>query len=130
MPKETITNSFDNVFYDHYDEVKTYSCVAEVWDESKTIVLTNTDKRTGLFADTDIIIMYGKDGYPCIITERIFKKNYTKMQWWNLQRMFRNKLKVIQEELGYFISVSYTKDYIDYVHYKQEWWLWAREQLQ
>lgn len=122
-------DNFDNVFYDHYDEVKLYDCVAEVWEESKTIVLVNTGKHIGLFDKSDIIIMYGKDGFPSIITERIFKKNFTRREWWGITRMFKNKLKVIQEELGFHISVSYSRDYIDYVHYKQEWWLWAREQL-
>lgn len=129
MPKETLINSFDNVFYDNYDEVKLYSCVAEVWEESRTIVLTDTDKNIGLFKNTDIIIMYDKEGKPCIITERVFKKNYTRREWSAMLRMFKNKLKVIQEELGFHISVSYTRDYIDYIHYKKDWWLWAKENM-
>ena len=119
MKQQTLTNTFDNVFYDRYDEVKNYSCVAEVWDESRTIVLSDTDKNIGLFDKTDIIIMYDKCGNPCIITERIFKKNYSRRDWWLLQRSLKGKLKVIQDELGFHISVSYAKDYIDYVHYKK-----------
>lgn len=121
-------STFDNVFYDTYDEVKEYSCVSDIWEDAKTIMLADTGKEIGLFDQSDIIIMYGKDNFPQIITERIYRKNYKPREWRGISRVLRNKLKWIKEELGFYISVSYTKDYIDYVHYKQEWWLWAREQ--
>lgn len=124
-----LESTFDNVFYDYYDEVKKYACVTDIWEDARTIMLADTGKEIGLFDKSDIIIMYNKEGKPQIITERIYRKNYTSREWRGLCRVLRNKLKYIREELGFYISVSYTRDYMDYVHYKQEWWLWAKEQV-
>ena len=119
--------SFDNVFYDTFDEVKQYEFVSDVWEEACVICLADSSSDVGLFAKSDIIISYDKQTRkPTIITERIFRKNYSARDWRKMQRFLRNKLKVIREELGFHISVSFARDYIDYVHYKQEWWLWAK----
>ena len=75
------------------------------------------------------IIKYDKDtGAPNVITERIYRKNYKFLQWVRLKRFLRNKIKVIKQELGFNIRVSFNyglEEYIDYIHYKEEWWKWA-----
>lgn len=120
---------FDNVFYDHYEEVKQYTCKKEVWEEGKIITLTDTDNTIGLFGCSDIIIAYGDDGMPNVITERIYRKNYKWHEWFKVRLSLQTKISVIKQELGYNISISFSRNYIDYIHFKEDWWLWAKERL-
>lgn len=119
-----------NVFYDSFKEVvESYKDeVSEVWEESATICLIDTSADTGLFAKSDIIIMYDKETCkPMIVTERIYKKNYTRREWWKMRSYLNHKLRIIKTELGFNIKVSFSRDYIDYIHYKEEWWQWAKK---
>ncbi len=121
----------DNVFFDSFTEVKElYADVAakDVWEEASTIVLYDTEEYVGLFPKSDIIIVYDNDGQPAIITERIFRKNYTVRQWFYLKRSLRSKLHYVTSEFGFNISFTFGHGYIDYVHYKEEWWEWAKRQ--
>lgn len=121
----------DNVFYDTFLEVASFykECITEVWEESATICMADTDATVGLFDKSDIIVMFDKDtGEPMIVTERIYKENYTRIEWHRMKRYLNNMLKVIHTELGFNIKVSYTHNYIDFIHYKEEWWQWARKQ--
>lgn len=118
-----------NVFYDSFKEVvESYADeVTEVWYESATICLADTSEETGLFTKSDIIIMYDKNtSKPMIVTERVFRKNYSWWEWFRLKRFLRHKLSIIKCELGYNIKVTFAHDYLDYVHYKEEWWQWAK----
>lgn len=119
---------FDNVFYDTYDEVLEYPCKKEVWQEGRIISLTDTDNTIGLFECSDIIIAYSDNGEPNVVTERIYKRNYKGLDWFRVRTYLRTKTSVIKQELGYNISISFGKDFIDYVHYKEDWWKWAAEQ--
>lgn len=121
----------DNIFYDTFKEtVEFYNDTKlEIWEEAATISLADTGPAVGLFDKSDIIVVYSKeDCRPSIVTERIYRKNYTAYQWYKMKRYLRNKLSVIKQELGFNIRVSYSNDYIDYVHYKEEWWQWAVKQ--
>ena len=118
----------DNVFYDTFKEtVEFYKDTRkEIWEEAATISLFDTDETVGLFDKSDIIVVYDKEtGKPSIVTERIYKKNYNKHDWWKMRRYLRYKTKIITQELGFNIRISYSRNYIDYVHYKEEWWQWA-----
>lgn len=118
----------DNIFYDSFREtVEFYQDEnLEIWEEAATISLADTGPDVGLFDKSDIIVVYSKEDFkPSIVTERIYRRNYTWLEWFRLKRYLRNKLKVIKQELGFNIRVSYSFDYIDYVHYKEEWWQWA-----
>lgn len=123
-------NTYDNVFYDTWEEVQEHysNWISDYYEEAHTVCLTHTPGDMGLFSDSDIIICYGKDGTPTIVTERIFKKNYTWRHWWHIKRVLREKVKWLGQELGYNTRVSIGRDYIDYIHYKEEWWEWARKQ--
>ena len=118
-----------SVFFDSYKEVVTfYSEEYEVqqWDSAATICICDTDSGVGMFDMSDIIVVYDRETFkPTIVTERIFRKNYTWRNWFGITRMLKLKAKHIKEELGYNIRISFAKDYIDYVHYKEEWWQWA-----
>lgn len=119
----------DNVFYDTFAETVAFyqdDCRMEIWEEAATITLFDTNNTIGLFADSDIIVVYDQEtGKPSIVTERIYRKNYNLWQWWKLQRMLRMKTSLIKHELGFSIKISFNFEYIDYVHYKEEWWQWA-----
>lgn len=120
-----------NVFYDSFKEVvESYADeVTDVWEESATICLADTSAETGLFPKSDIIIMYDKEtSKPMIVTERVYKRNYTSREWRKLKRFLRHKLSVIKTELGFNIKVTFSHDFLDYVHYKEEWWQWAKRQ--
>lgn len=121
-----------NVFYDTFNEVRdTYTeCKRDVWAESNTIVLYDTNAETGLFDMSDIIIAYSDDGKPAIITERIYRKNYKFWDWVMVRRILKSKMKYLEHELGFNMSVTYSKDFIDYVHYKEWWWEWAKRNQQ
>ncbi|MCM1234400.1 MAG: hypothetical protein NC489_30230 [Ruminococcus flavefaciens] len=119
-----------NVFYDSFKEVvESYADeVTEVWEEAATICLADTSAETGLFPKSDIIIVYDKDtAKPMIVTERIFKKNYSRWEWFKMKSYLRHKLGVIKSELGFNIKITFSREYLDYVHYKEEWWQWAQK---
>lgn len=118
---------FDNVFYDCYVEVKHYPCEKEVWEESRTISLIDTDNTIGLFGKSDIIIAYDENGQPSVITERIYKRNYSLLNWLRIHFYLRTKISVIRQELGFNIAISFGAAYIDYIHYTEEWWKWANQ---
>lgn len=118
----------DNVFYDSFKETVEFykDTKMEIWEEARTISLFNTDVKTGLFDKSDIIVVYDAEDFrPTIITERIYRKNYTWNEWRKMKRYLRHKLSIIKQELGFNIRVSFSREYIDYVHYKEEWWQWA-----
>lgn len=122
------SRELSNIFYDTFSEVVTMydNTNMEVWEETCTISLANTLSNVGLFDKSDIIVAYDLDTHlPTIVTERIYRRNYTFKEWYRMRRYLKEKLKVIKQELGFNIRVSYSKDYIDYVHYKEEWWQWA-----
>lgn len=121
--------SRDNVFYDRFEEVVVLynDCKKDVWKEAKTIVLYDTDAETGLFPASDIIVVYSKDGLPAIVTERIYEKNYKPREWRKVKRVLKQKMKLFKQELGFNINVTFGDGYLDYVHYKEWWWIWAKE---
>ena len=115
-----------NVFYDEYhDMVRLYKGKMEIWDKAKTLSLIDTGPEVGLFNKSDIIIAYDQEDLPNIVTERIFSRNYTKVEWYKLRRNLLNKTKVITQELGFNIQISFGINYLDYIHYKEDWWKWA-----
>lgn len=126
--------SLSNVFYDTFNEVKEYysrKYDVETWEETATISIANTGSEVGLFDKSDVIAVYDIETHtPSIVTERIYRKNYTRKEWWRMNRYLKNKIKIIRSELGFNIRLSFSKDYIDYVHYKEEWWQWAMRQHQ
>ena len=122
------TVDLSNIFYDTFSEVvDNYDKTnMEVWKETCTISLADTKADVGLFDKSDIIVAYNIETHlPTIVTERIYRCNYSWRDWYRMRKYLKEKLKVIKQELGFNIRVSYSKDYIDYVHYKEEWWQWA-----
>lgn len=119
----------DNVFYDTFEEVVAFyqdSCKMEIWEDALTITMYDTDNTIGLFADSDIIVVYDKEEHkPSIVTERIYRKDYSLFKWYKLTRMLKAKASLIKHELGFNIKISFGFEHIDYVHYKEEWWQWA-----
>lgn len=122
-------NTRDNVFYDSFSEMMEHYqlFITDIWRDSKTVCMANTDATVGLFDKSDIICVYDENNQPSIITERIFRKNYTLRQWYHIKRILRDKCKWLGQELGYNIRVTVSTDYIDYIHYKEEWWEWAKK---
>lgn len=130
VPESNVTLS--NIFYDTFSEVVNYykNCDMEVWEETCTLALSNTDANVGLFDKSDIIAVYDIETHlPTILTERIYRKNYTFKEWWRMKRHLKSKMKIVKQELGFNLRVSYSSDYIDYIHYKEEWWQWALRHL-
>lgn len=127
--KSSSNNTRDNVFYDTFDEMMEHysDVITDIWEDTKTVCMAHTDASTGLFNDSDIIIVYGEDNFPSIVTERIFKKNYTRHQWYHVKKILRDKTKYFGQELGFNIRVTVGTEYIDYIHYKEEWWEWAKK---
>ncbi len=125
-------HSISNIFYDTFSVVveQHRNDNIEVWEETCTLSLANTDASIGLFDKSDIIAVYDtKTHLPTIITERIFRRNYKYREWLKMKKCLKSKLKVVKQELGFNIRVSYSADYIDYIHYKEEWWQWALKHL-
>ena len=134
LMEEDITGKVkSNVFYDTFKETVEFykNTQMEVWEESYTITLINTDLNVGLFDKSDIIIVYDAETLlPSIVTERIFKRNYSKRDWYKIRKYLKYKTSIIKQELGYNVRISFASDYIDYVHYKEEWWQWALKRQQ
>lgn len=134
LMEEDITGKVkSNVFHDTFKETVEFykNTRMEVWEESYTITLINTGAEVGLFDKSDIIIVYDAETFlPSIVTERIFKKNYSKRDWYKIRKYLKYKTSIIKQELGYNVRISFASDYIDYVHYKEEWWQWALKRQQ
>lgn len=134
LMEEDITGKVkSNVFYETFKETVEFykNTQMEVWEESYTITLINTGVEVGLFDKSDIIIVYDAETFlPSIVTERIFKKNYSKRDWYKIRKYLKYKTSIIKQELGYNVRISFASDYIDYVHYKEEWWQWALKRQQ
>lgn len=126
MEKE---HTFDNIFYDSFDELREHynDYITEIWEESKTVCMAHTNAEIGLFGDSDIIAVYDENNKPSVITERIYKKNYKWWVWIHIKRMLHDKVKYCCHEMGYNLKMSSSMEYIDFVHYKEEWWEWARK---
>ena len=111
-----------NVFYDSYNKmVNYYKYPMQVWEETKTLSLYDTPANIGFFNNSDIIIKYDADNLPAMVSERIFHKNYSNRDWRRLVKSLKSKTKIIKQELGFCIEITCHKDYIDYIHYKEEW---------
>lgn len=121
-----------NVFYDSYHKLTTnYAGTIDIWAENFTVGLYDTDETIGIFKHSDIIIKYDKDlAIPYLISERIYRYNYSFLEWFKLTRRLKHKAKVVGYELGFNIQISFNVNYIDYVHYKEEWWLWVLKKSQ
>lgn len=133
MEEDITGKGKSNVFYDTFKETVEFykNTQMEVWEESYTITLINTGAEVGLFDKSDIIIVYDAETFlPSIVTERIFKKNYSKRDWYKIRKYLKYKTSIIKQELGYNVRISFASDYIDYVHYKEEWWQWALKRQQ
>lgn len=134
LMEEDITGKVkSNVFYDTFKETVEFykDTQMEVWEESYTITLISTGTEVGLFDKSDIIVVYDAETFlPSIVTERIFKKNYSRREWWQVRKYLKYKTNIIKQELGFNVRISFANDYIDYVHYKEEWWQWALKRQQ
>ena len=134
LMEEDITGKVkSNVFHDTFKETVEFykNTRMEVWEESYTITLINTGAEVGLFDKSDIIIVYDAETFlPSIVTERIFKKNYNKRDWYKIRKYLKYKTSISKQELGYNVRISFASYYIDYVHYKEEWWQWALKRQQ
>lgn len=120
-----------NVFYDSFEETVAFyeDIKKEIWEENLTITLIDTTETVGLFDKSDIIIVYDKETHdPMIVTERVYKKNYSKRAWFKLKRYLKYKISIIKQELGFNVRISFDRDFVDYIHYKEEWWQWALKQ--
>ena len=118
-------DKFDcNVFYEKFETARDdYKGQMEVWEETKLISFIDTDADVGLFPKSDIIVSYDMEtSLPNVITERIYARNYKKLEWWRLRRHLLAKTSVIKQELGFNIQISFGMGYIDYIHYKEDWW--------
>lgn len=117
------TSDFGNVFYTDYDNVLSFYRNAkniEVWDSHKVIALADTDSNLGLFDKSDIIVFYGEDDLPVLISERIHKSNYSKLKWLRVRLSLLNRVHTFKEELGYKIGLSCSENYLDFLHYKSD----------
>ena len=132
MVKGKHGNTRDNVFYDNFDEMMEHysEFITEIWHETRTVCMANTDATTGLFDKSDIICVYDDRGDPTIITERIFRDNYSWREWIHVKKILRLKTRYLGQELGFNIKVTIGHGYIDFIHYKEEWWDWARRSQQ
>ena len=116
-----------NIHYTNFTEAKEVFApyITEVFEKTKTLCLADTGDGIGLFRKSDIITVYDSDDMPVIVNERIFRSNYSLVEWLKIKRMLKKKLRYVKAELGFEISVSQTINYLDYVHFKEYWWKWA-----
>ena len=95
----------------------------ERWDESNMVAFYDTDSKVGLFSKSDMICIYDENDKPVSITERLHRKNCKLMYWLKTGRMLRNKVK----QMGFSMCVTFSHDYIDYTHFKQDWYTMIAE---
>ena len=114
-------------------------CIGKQIDGKKLVVVPILRAGLGLLDGVLDLIPSAKVGHiglyrdhetlePMIVTERVFKRNYTRREWFKLKHYLKAKISVLKQELGFNIRISFDKDFIDYIHYKEEWWTWAQRQ--
>lgn len=82
------------------------------------VAFVDVDERLGMFRRSDFIIIYGDDGKPIVVTERVYRRNYSIFDWWKLKRQLKEKSKHIRQEYGYDITIDIQGRYFDYTHYR------------
>lgn len=87
------------------------------------IAFYDTDDLIGLFKKSDVIIQYNDKDEPIMVTERLYERDCVERYWDKTIETLQAKLNNVNTELGFNVSISIDKDYIDYIHYKKEWYL-------
>lgn len=96
------------------------SCV-EVLPERRIISLRNVS-GVGKFQKSDIIIIYAPDMRPAIVTERVYKRYYTRAKYAALKRSIKKEYKACkQDPFGrILLPPDFERDYIDLVSYDEQ----------
>lgn len=122
-----------NIYLEPYDLLKKNypKKHCEVWESKRTISLFNTPAVVGSFNKSDIILVYSRDtNKPDVVTERIYRKNYSLPEWVAMNKRLREKVKNVTSELGFRFTVRFGTKFIDCIHYREEWFRWVRKQKQ
>lgn len=108
-----------DIWFGRYDDMKGTRYVLEVNDETKTIVFSNELHKIGLFSKSTITVLYGKDGSPMKITEKVLREDCSDKEWKILKRSLKSKVKSSAVDLGYKVSAVFKSDYMEYTHSKK-----------
>ena len=95
--------------------------VDSIIEEGDGLLVLSLTEEESFFNYKSVVHIEFKDNVICSIKHTYSKKDFSNIEWLEFMRSLKTKLKFTDMELGYRIRVSYTKDHIDYVHYKKEW---------
>lgn len=101
--------------------------ITEVWEESFTIIMTDTDSTIGLASCSDIILVFAPTGELVLMTERIYNKKYNFVQWLKLRRTIKKERSKYIGSATVFTSINRGTNFMDWTLYKKWWHEWARE---
>ena len=101
-----------------FDELKEYlsDCKYEAIYNNKLVSFIDTDNKVGMFRRSDFVILYGDDNKPISVTERIYRRNYSILEWLRMLWQLRIKSKFLYQEYGFDILISIRGTFIDYSH--------------
>ena len=120
------------MFLKSYEEIKEVYAdrITEIWEPSFTIIMTDTDQTVGSFPCSDLIFIFSPQGEMVIMTERLFREKYSFIKWMKLLtglKLKKSKHSKTYSGMDIKESISYSKEFIDIVHYKKWWHEWARD---
>lgn len=129
--------SRDNIFLDPFSSVINYygdSQDLSFNPETLVVAIHKSDKSTGFYANTDIIIQYDEvSKMPMVVAERVYRRRYSMLQYNRWKRQWKNKLKasvytrVEGSNEVWKMRLSDCSYYFDIIYFNEEWFECQKE---
>lgn len=99
--------------------------ITGTWEDTNTVILSDTDTSIGQFKKSDIFAKFSPDGKCCIVCERTYKEDYGELEWTQLALRANSRVYNQKQFNGICTSCTYEDDYIDFITYREEWLDWS-----
>ena len=122
------TPLIEDIYYQPVSKIRTLykDYKMDYWEKALVLCIPEAGSSLNTDVKSDIIVVYDALTHlPSIITERLFRNNYSFSEWWKLKRYLQFKYRHIKHDNGYNLKIVFNREYADIIHYKEEWWQWA-----
>lgn len=126
-----------NIYIDPFSKVINYygdTQDMEYNPETLVVAIHNSDKNTGFYENTDIIIQYDSvSKLPMVVAERVYRKRYSIFQYSLWKRQWKNKLRASVYTMVegsaevWKIRLSDCSYYFDIIYFNEEWFECQKE---
>lgn len=116
---------FDKDYNQIRDSYKDF--ITEIWEESFTIIMVDTRSDIGITPCSDIILVFAPTGELVLMTERVYRKNYTWYSWLKVKKLIQAERSKSKIDATLYTSINHGENFVDLTIYKKWWHEWARE---